>query len=117
MFLGPLILLLSMLHHRKRCIAQAHAGNVGKLAEELGFPVSLAESPASGTLPCVFRVYDKLLPTLRHTMWPKDQQFEFVETQMPNKRGTHGMFQQYQELMRRVKKQGSLGGYQITGGV
>lgn len=50
-----------------------------------------------------FRVYDKLVPTLRHTMWPAGQQFDFVQTYMPSKRGRNGMFEQYRELMRRVR--------------
>ena len=50
-----------------------------------------------------FHVYDKLFPTLRRTMWPAGQQFDFVQTNMPSKRGRNGMFEQYRELMRRVR--------------
>ena len=39
-----------------------------------------------------FNVYDKLLPTLAHTMWPAGQEFDFVQKEMPGKRGTNGMF-------------------------
>ena len=46
-----------------------------------------------------FNVYDKLLPTLAHTMWPAGQEFDFVHKEMPRKRGPNGMFKQYRELM------------------
>ena len=51
-----------------------------------------------------FNVYDKLLPTLAHTMWPAGQEFDFVKKKMPRLRGANGMFEQYRELMRRVRR-------------
>ena len=51
-----------------------------------------------------FNVYDKLLPTLAHTMWPAGQEFDFAHKEMPRKRGPNGMFKQYRELMWRVRR-------------
>ena len=50
-------------------------------------------------MPMRFNVYDKLLPTLAHTMWPAGQEFDFVHKEMPRKRGPNGMFKQYRKLM------------------
>ena len=58
-----------------------------------------------------FNVYDKLLPTLAHTMWPAGQEFDFAHKEMPRKRGPNGMLKQYRELtwrVRRVAKSGWL---------
>ena len=37
-------------------------------------------------------------------MWPAGQEFDFVHKEMPRKRGPTGMFEQYRELMRRVRR-------------
>ena len=55
-------------------------------------------------MPMRFNVYDKLLPTLAHTMWPAGQEFDFAHKEMPRKRGPNGMFKQYRELMWRVRR-------------
>lgn len=50
-----------------------------------------------------FSLYESLLPTLRHTQWPSEDRFGWLEHSWPGLRRANGAFEQYRLLMQRVR--------------
>lgn len=64
----------------------------------------LTKVPRETHYKAFFGLYEALLPALRHTAWPPETSFPWVQHTWPKLRGHNGAFDQYKRLMQRVRR-------------